>query len=187
MEGDIRTNQTVAQRVLGILAAMGKVHFPESIHEWLDKENIYLYLTPDETRFINEKNPEHGDLIKFSWKAEALVSLIWSLKGLDTMPPLNEQFDTFNNAMVTNAFQNTQIFLSNASLRSDDELETMESFLYHQHWRTRDRDLGFNTDKPDEHDPPIDALDSGIVYERRYGMSWVVGNGESWDDVPTDT
>ena len=63
----------------------------------------------------------------------------------------------------------------------------MEEFLYHQHWRVRDRDFGFNNDEPDPTDPPIEALDTGIVTERRYGMSWVAGDGDTWDEVPTDT
>jgi hypothetical protein len=49
------------------------------------------------------------------------------------------------------------------------------------------RDMGFNNGEPDEDGININELNSGIVYERRYGMSWVLGYGESWDDVPTDT
>ena len=51
----------------------------------------------------------------------------------------------------------------------------------------RDRDHGFNNDEPGVDDPDIKSLNSGLVYERRYAMSWIVGHGDSWDDVPTDT
>jgi hypothetical protein len=30
-------------------------------------------------------------------------------------------------------------------------------------------------------------INPGVVYERRYGLSWVIGWGEDWDEVPTDT
>jgi hypothetical protein len=81
------------------------------------------------------------------------------------------------------------VFLSTAVMRSYDEIGEMEHYLYHQHWRVRDRDYGFNVGiRIHSNDqPPLDELDSGIVYERRYGMSWVAGWGDSWDDVPTDT
>ncbi len=57
----------------------------------------------------------------------------------------------------------------------------MEQHLYHQHWRVRDAQL-FGKPMPPE-------LDPGIVYERRYGLSWLVGwgEGDDWDEVPTDT
>jgi hypothetical protein len=41
--------------------------------------------------------------------------------------------------------------------------------------------------QPQPGDPPIDELNPGIVYERRYGLSWLVGWGDDWDNVPTDT
>ncbi len=182
-----RTSQEVAERVLGIIASIGKVHFPEENQKWITENNIEQYLTPLELAFINDPNPDQQDLVDFSWRAEALVSLVWSLQGIEEPPRLNELFDARNNELVMQAITNTKAFLASATLRNNDDLEQMESFLYHQHWRVRDRDLGFNHDKPDENDPDINELDSGIVYERRYGMSWVVCSGAPWDDVPTDT
>lgn len=183
----VRSSRQVAERVLAVIASIGKVHFPEENQKWIDENNIEQYLTPMELAFIRNPNPDHQDLVNFSWKAEALVSLLWSLNGLDVMPAFDEQFDAWSNELVIEAVRKTSEFLASASLRSDEELEQMESYLYHQHWRVRDRDLGFNTDKPSKDDPDISELNSGIVYERRYGMSWVSGFGESWDDVPTDT
>lgn len=183
----VRTSQEVAERVLAIIASIGKVHFPEENQRWIEENSIEQYLTPLELAFIQNPNPEQQDLIDYSWKVEALVSLIWSLNGLDNMPALNEQFDAWSNELVIKALQKTEEFLTYSSLRNNEELEQMESHLYHQHWRVRDRDLGFNNDKPNKNDPNINQLNSGIVYERRYGMSWVSGYGESWDDVPTDT
>ncbi|WP_143696993.1 DUF4272 domain-containing protein, partial [Vibrio parahaemolyticus] len=183
----VRTSKEVAERVLAIIASIGKVHFPEENQRWIEENSIEQYLTPLELAFIQNPNPEQQDLIDYSWKVEALVSLIWSLNGLDNMPALNEQFDAWSNELVIKALQKTEEFLTYSSLRNNEELEQMESYLYHQHWRVRDRDLGFNNDKPDKNDPNINQLNSGIVYERRYGMSWVSGYGESWDDVPTDT
>ncbi|MCG7497342.1 DUF4272 domain-containing protein [Vibrio sp. Of7-15] len=183
----IRTSKEVAERALGIIASIGKVHFPEENQRWIEENSIKQYLSPLEQEFIEDPNPEHQDLVNFSWKAEALVSLLWCLKGLDEIPAFDEQFDIWNNDLVIKAVKNTNEFLARSELRADQDLEQMESFLYHQHWRVRDRDLGFNVDQPDENDPDIDELNSGIVYERRYGMSWVSGFGKSWDEVPTDT
>lgn len=183
----VRTSQEVAERVLAVIASIGKVHFPEENQKWIDENNIEQYLSVQELTFIRNPNPEHQDLVNFSWKTEALASLIWSLNGLDEMPALNEQFNVWSNKLVIKAVRDTSDFLASVRLRPDEELEQMESYLYHQHWRVRDRDLGFNTDKSSKDEQDINELNSGIVYERRYGMSWVSGFGESWDDVPTDT
>lgn len=186
-DSSVRTSRQVAERVLAVIGSIGRVHFPLENQKWIDENNIGQYLTPLEMAFIRNPNPTHQDFVNFSWKAEALVSLLWCLNGLDDMPAFDEQFDVWSNELVIKAVRATSHFLASASLRSYEELEQMESYLYHQHWRVRDRDLGFNTDKPSKYDPDINELNSGIVYERRYGMSWVSGFGESWDDVPTDT
>jgi len=183
----IRTPKEVAQRVLGVIASVGKVYFPEKNQVWIEQNSIEQFLSPEEVKFINNPKPEDDDRVNFSWKIEALVSLLWSLEGLDEMPAFNEQFDVWGNELVLKAIRSTKEFLADAKLKDDEVLTQMESFLYHQHWRVRDRDMGFNNGEPDEDDININELNSGIVYERRYGMSWVLGYGESWDDVPTDT
>jgi len=55
----------------------------------------------------------------------------------------------------------------------------MEYDLFDSHWKVRDAQL-HNKEMPKE-------LNGSVVYERRYGMSWIIGHGENWDDVPTDT
>lgn len=189
MEEDIslRSAKEVAERALAIIATIGKVHFPEQNAQWVTQENILRFLTPIEAGFLESRTPSEEDRIRYSWRAEALASLIWAMRGIDEMPPFDEQFDPFQNALVLKAIQNPELFLTDAEIRAEDEINDMESFLYHQHWRVRDKQLGFGMDQPGEHDPDISELHPGIVYERRYGMSWVAGFGESWEEVPTDT
>lgn len=182
-----RTAQEVAERALAIIATIGKVHFPEPNAKWVADENISRFLTPTEAQFIGSAEPSDQERIDYSWKAEALASLIWSLHGLEHMPPFDEQFSPFDNDLVLCAIRNTETFLNDARIRTGEEVDAMEAFLYHQHWRVRDHEFGFGMDKPGADDPDISELHPGIVYERRYGMSWVAGFGESWDDVPTDT
>ncbi|ENM5923663.1 Uncharacterised protein [Vibrio mimicus] len=187
--GDIesRTGRKIAERILGILASIGKVHFPEKNSIWMRENGIERYLTKAEGNFISSENPAEKDRVNFSWRAEALASLIWSLNGLSEMPPLNEQFDPYNNELVLKALREPEKFLNEQKRRPESELDDMESFLYHQHWRVRDRLLGFNMAQPSQDDPDISEINPSIVSERRYGMSWVVGYGDTWDEVPTDT
>lgn len=182
-----RSAGEIAERVLGLIAVVGKVQFPSQNAKWMAANDIGRYLSQAEREFIDTPSPAQRDMVNFSWRSEALVSLLWSLRGLEHMPELNKQFDVFSNAMVLQAIQQTSHFLLQPVRRELGELQAQEQYLYRQHWRVRDRDLGIHNDKPGEDDPDIDSLISGLVYERRYAMSWVLGRGDSWDDVPTDT
>ena len=118
-------------------------------------------------------------MINFSWRAEALTSLLWSTRLIEDMPALNEQFDVYSVEGLSTIIHDPIAFKQQLKLRPEDEIREMEEDLQHQHWRVRDAEL-FDKEMPEE-------LNSGIVYERRYGLSWLVGWGEGWDDVPTDT
>ena len=182
-----RSAAEIAERVLALIAVIGKVQFPSHNAKWIEDHGIARYLSEAEQEFVDNPSPAQRDKVTFSWRAEALVPLLWSLHGLEQMPGLDKQFDAFGNSMVRQAIQQTPQFLQQARRREPDELQEQEQYLYHQHWRVRDRDLGFHKDEPGEDDPDIDSLISGLVYERRYAMSWVLGYGDTWDDVPTDT
>ena len=184
-----RSAEQTAQRVLALLVVIGKVHDPERCVAWMRLHNLQRFLSPVEVAFVEEEAPSEKSRVDFSWRAEALVSLLWALKAFSKMPPFDEQFDVFGVEMVRRALEDPLAFVSTAQIRSIQEISDMEANLYNQHWRVRDAefvDIGkFFAPLPD--DPPIEELNPSIVYERRYGLSWLVGWGENWDDVPTDT
>src|SRR5262245_18536535 len=87
--------EQVAQRVLGLLIAVGKVHDPERCLAWMKKHDLRRCLSPAELAFVEKESPSQEDRVAFSWRAEAMVSLLWALEGISQMPPLSEQFDVF--------------------------------------------------------------------------------------------
>lgn len=179
----------VAQRVLALLVTIGKVHDPVNCIAWMKNNNLQQFLTPAELAFIQDKKPSEETRVAFSWRTEALVSLLWALGILPEMPPMNEEFDVFEVEGVRSVLKNPDEFVITARLRKESEISNMESYFYHQHWRVRDaelRGIGRHS-KREPSDPPIEELNPGIVYERRYGLSWLVGWGDDWDNVPTDT
>ncbi len=174
-----RTAEEAAERLLAILAVVGRAHQPEDARKWWESHGIENYLSPCETSFVNNPSPTDSEMAAFSWRAEGAVSIVWALGGLSAMPPPNRQFDLFQVEMVRDAMSSPSKFLATAQLRPEQEIEELESDIYHQHWRVRDAQL-FQKEMPPELDPEI-------VYERRYALSWLVGWGSCWDDVPTDT
>jgi Domain of unknown function (DUF4272) len=92
--------------------------------------------------------------------------------------------------MIGEAIMDPERFLSTATLRPEEELNEMEQFLYHQHWRVRDYQLfpKLQRDPLSDGEQPIEELNPKIVYMNpRYAMRWLVGWGNDWDAVPTDT
>ncbi|MEJ2791745.1 MULTISPECIES: DUF4272 domain-containing protein [unclassified Pseudoxanthomonas] len=177
-----RTAQDAARRALALIAITSRAHedvAEQSLH-WVQESGIEDFFSAQEREFYYlRQKPEDRDILNFSWRAESLVSIIWALGGLEHFPPLDQQVDVWAIQAVQDAINSTEAFIANATLRPQSEIEDMESDLYHQHWRVRDAQL-FNKPMPSE-------LNPSVVYERRYGLSWLVGWGDDWDDVPTDT
>jgi hypothetical protein len=54
---------------------------------------------------------------------------------------MDHEFSVFESKMIGEAIKNPQTFVSTATIRPVEELNQMEQFLYHQHWRVRDSQL----------------------------------------------
>ena len=155
-----RTAKEVGERVLGLIGAIGKVHDPDGFVPWLEEYSLESCLSQDELTFVRDPSPPEDSRVFFSWRSEALVSLLWALLGIEVMPPLGEQCAVFEVDLARDAVSNPEEFLSHVRLRNFESLEAMEHHLYHQHWRVRDhRMLGVGRALellPD--DPPIEDL-----------------------------
>ena len=176
-----RSARQVAERCLGLIAVVGRsLGAPlDETNEWVARHNISPFLSEAERAYLADVAPQQQTVVDFSWRAEALAALLWALECIGSLEPLNVQVDLGAIAMFDRATKDPQGFLAAARLRPAEVLEEAEADLYHHHWRVRDAQL-FGKPTPSE-------LDSGIVYERRYALSWLVGWGADWDDVPTDT
>ena len=111
-----RSAQETAQRVLALLTVVGRVHDPEGSVAWMREHNLDRYLSPAEKAFVELQSPPEESRVDFSWRAEALVSLLWALQGLQQMPPLHEQCDVFGLEMVSAALNDPQTFVEQARL-----------------------------------------------------------------------
>ncbi|HAA15215.1 MAG TPA: DUF4272 domain-containing protein [Cytophagales bacterium] len=180
-EWKVREPMQVAERVLALLAVIGKVHQgnDSKFMGWINQYSIKNYLSPLEYNFFQLDSPEQKTLVNFSWRAEALTSLLWGTRFIPEMPALNEGFNVYSLDSLADIINDPNEFKKNIKLRPDQELQEMEQSLFQEHWRVRDAQL-FGKEMPSE-------LDPSVVYERRYGLSWLVGHGDDWDNVPTDT
>ncbi len=173
--------QAVAERLLALFAVSSKAVNPSTdLTAWVERNDVGQHFSEAERAFFySSQAAERQALVNFSWRSEALVALVWALGGLQEMPSLSEQAKLSELPLVREAYSNPEAFIRQATLRAEEQLVEMEDHLYQQHWRVRDAQL-FGKQMPPE-------LNPGVVYERRYAMSWLVGDEEDWDDVPTDT
>ena len=185
-----RSSLEIADRLLALVAIVARTQEQEWVGDWVRQFGIDDYFSDGERIFFADAEPTEEAVMNFSWRAEALVSLVWSLGGLEQMPPLSDQFWVLDTDFIAAATKNPNSFRLSAAKRPSAEIDEMEGFLYHQHWRVRDKELGFNVGAGyalESGELPVEDLNSSVVLERRYGLSWIVGCGEDWDDVPTDT
>jgi hypothetical protein len=153
--------------------------------------------------------------INASWLSEAIVVLSWAL-GCAELPAFDAQCDP---AAVANALgflqaaENTA--LSNAVLRTTEELKDYNEFVYSLHWRLRDFSLHNNSFDFEQWHPneagryglklkekdlcvaggPLSLAKEGdwrrilsITQERHRASNWLIGYGsEDFYEVSTDT
>lgn len=169
-----RSSLEVAERALALVAVVARSQQQQWVGDWTRKFRIQDYFSNAERRFFEETAPDQQTIVNFSWRAEALVSLVWVLGGLRQMPPLFEQFWVLDTDFIETAMKDPNSFRLSATKRPSEEIQEMEAFLYHQHWRVRDKQLGFNNGAGIPLEPgeiPVSELNSSVVYERRYGLS----------------
>lgn len=117
-----KSAKETAQRVLALLVAIIKVHEPERCVAWMKKHNLQQFLSPAEAAFVEEARPSEEMRVAFSWRAEAVVSLLWALQVLPEMPPFNAQFDVFEVEAVRAALKEPLAFVSRVLLRDAQEI-----------------------------------------------------------------
>lgn len=179
-----RTAPQVAQRVLALIAVVWRANASEEVAQegiaWARAHGSDAFLSPLEQRFVfHAQRPAQQDIINFGWRAEAMLPMVWALGGMAALPPSHQRADLWKIPLVQQARQSPADFIANARLRSDSEVSDEENRLLDEHWHVRDAQL--------RRQPVPAGLDAGIVVERRYALSWMVGYGRNWDEVPTDT
>lgn len=183
-ELEFRTAEQVAQRLLALIVVVWRANASEELAQqgisWATEHGIDTFLSPLEQRFVfHAQRPAQQDIVNFGWRAEAMMPLVWALGGMPALPPSHQRADIWKIPLVQQARQLPADFIAHASLRPASEVSDEESRLLDEHWHVRDAQL---------RDQAIPAgLDAGIVLERRYALSWMVGYGTHWDEVQLDT
>jgi hypothetical protein len=135
-------------------------------------------LTPSETAFLDAGQPDAGDLTRFSWRYESLLTLEWAL-GLADLPWPDGPCDAAATAR-TLLERAEEAVGAKARLRPAAEILDALDLHYRLHWLVRQSRI--------DGKPLPEAIDAGVVSERHHALNWLTRFEDSdWDQTDTPT
>lgn len=179
----VREAAEVARRCIVLHAVIAAGHHesrPELVR-WLRKEGLWEFVSLQEASFFEVESLTQQQYVNATWRAEALLPLLWALGRIEQMPPPVELCDAelLQDAMPP-LFETVGEWLAFARLRDRDKIWAANEEIYQAHWKVRDAQLNHRS-IPNGYSPEI-------VQERHHALNWLIGYmGQDWDEVTTDT
>lgn len=140
------------------------------------------WLSSDEAAFLFADAPAEADVIRFSWRLEAMVFLAWC-GGLVDALPLPEQASSVEAVLplYPHDLGDASMLRQALRLRGKAEILDWADLLYRLHWAVRDAQLHGRAPPP--------GVNPGMVLEWHHAVNWMIcyGDEDDWDAVSTDT
>lgn len=139
----------------------------------------FASLSPSEEAFMADASPPQQDVVRHTWRYEALAVLAWALSedGELAWPDRTCDVPALARAMLA---RDGARWPTEARLRAPAAiLDALDQHL-RLHWATTDARMGNR--------PPPAGLEPGVVFERHYALNWLTRFQDAdWDDVDTPT
>ena len=179
----VRKASDIAKRIL-ILTYLNVIADDEvskqEIIEFLKNESLWDYLSREENSLLAKEILTVKDKVNISWRSEAIWTLLWAIKKVDTLQLPTEKCNVADILNLLPAFfEPTKEFIYTAHKRESSEILDMSDFIYRLHWAVRDSELN-GQDIPG-------GINTGIIYERHYAINWITYYEDDWDEITTDT
>jgi hypothetical protein len=131
--------------------------------------------------FLESKGPTRQQTTNATWRAEALLPLLWALGRIKSLTPATSICDLqLVQSVLPTLFTSTSEFISRATLRSEDDISEAHEAVYQAHWSVRDAQI--------KKRPVPNGYHAGVIQERHHALNWLIGYcGQDWDDITTDT
>ena len=178
----LRSAPEVARRCLILYAVVAAGHKSprEELVRWLLREALWESVSTEESAFLRSSSPSRQQMIGATWRAEALLTLLWALARIQALPPPTGQCDVpLIRSALPPLLGSTSEFISKASIRNEAEIIDVHEDTYQAHWAVRDAVIN---------DRPVpDRYNLEILQERHHALNWLIFPEQGWDDVTTDT
>ncbi|ARC86505.1 hypothetical protein U732_3302 [Clostridium argentinense CDC 2741] len=190
-EIEMRSVEEIAKRAIACLISIQvacDINSGENIKEsreffegFLEKYKVKEELTDNEKEIIFG-SPDIQEVINMAWKYEAYWTLIWALGIVDKLEYPSQICDCNFAICAVADYEDFNDFMKTVKLRSIEEILDEADLIYRYNWAcVNARIHGEN--------PPA-GLNPGVVFERHWGLNWLIGKGtynDNWDSVSTDT
>jgi len=190
-EIEMRSVEEIAKRAIACLISIQvacDINSGENIEEsreffkgFLERYKVKEELTDNEKEIIFG-SPDKQAVINMAWKYEAYWTLIWALGIVDKLEYPSQICDCNFAIRAVADYEDFNDFMKTVKLRSIEEILDEADLIYRYNWAcVNARIHGEN--------PPA-GLDPGVVFERHWGLNWLIGKGtynDNWDSVSTDT
>jgi len=148
--------------------------------DWIENHNLTEHLSEEEKQILETENEDLSQIQVNSllWYLEALWSLMWLTKMIDSLEPEENVGDEMA-SLLPNLEQgeSNQKIESLEALRPELEIYKMLDFYYRLHWYCVDERINGREAK----------LNEGIIYERRKALEWAFNRENDWDNVEMST
>lgn len=169
----IRSGEAIVYRLL-CLTAVAQAAFlgrPGPVLPFVGRWKLDPHLTPQERTLLQGDAVSEADAIRFSWRVEAMVPLMWAIGLIDELWFPAEDVNAQEMLDYWQDFAHDD--LSRIGHRDVEEILDQADLIYRLHGAVRDGAEGVLPD---------------VVRERHHALNWLIGyEGDDWDDVQTDT
>jgi len=195
----IQTPQDVARRTLVLWAVELRAEGvpQDEAREIIDNLGLWEYVSPNEKRFLDDKDPPPEASQELVWRLESLWVLMWSLGHIDDLNWPSGMCDVKKLAGRISEYEADPTFIIEAKIRPVNELLDAQDLTMRIHWAIRDAHLHRGGTIPDaldwsddpEYMPVSMSAAVGVVEQRHYVLNWLVNflDPENWDEVDTPT
>lgn len=142
---------------------------------------VKSYITPKETAYINNPEPDEQECVQFGWRYECCGVLLWAAGIVDDLSYPSEIIDVPVLAAIFWQHKGINDLLSKGFARPTAEILDAADITLRYDWACVEARIHGQK-------PPA-SLDNGIVIERHYAFNWIIGanEGADWDDIQPNT
>lgn len=188
-ETELQSSEEVGIRIACLFCVVSRAFHPSDVLVWkflkkyLKQHQLWNHLSPDETTFLLDPEPDRQSVVDNTWRSEALFVLMWAVGLFKSLPWPNRQSDTDQIPTVfPSRRQSPWRFILDWKLRSKSEILDASDLIYRLHWTTRQAGI--------EGKPSPGGLDQEVICEWHHAINWLTrydDDTEDWDHVSTDT
>lgn len=136
----------------------------------------------DKEKVFYEGEPDKQECLNMSWKYEAYWTLLWGLGIVEKLDYPSGICDCDFAIQAVSKHRNLASFMQSVKLRDIEEILDEADLIYRYNWACVDARIN-NREIPA-------GLNPGVVFERHWGLNWLIGKdtyNDNWDTVSTDT